>query len=258
MKGDVEDRLLSELRHHFSGWRDKIRRDFSESNFADELSRLRSDSLYVAWGLDSPQYALIRLVGRMSISFGRRLGEIYDKIPRFVAAARFALSPEDIASLIDGLELDISIPLSKLTEQDRGHCEHIVRSHFKTGNLETGIGVEMRYNFNPNDSARLRKDVRMVQLLRREKYFPVYLIFSSISPRQEAISRLKRAGWFFLVGKDADRFMRELLEVDIASILDSPRLKREIKVEMDAMMKSIFTSPAFRSAIQHETFRASK
>lgn len=50
----------------------------------------------------------------MSVSVGRRLDEIYDKIPRFVAAARFDLSPEQVAEKFHDLELDIGLRFALL------------------------------------------------------------------------------------------------------------------------------------------------
>src|SRR5690606_12444668 len=85
-----------------------------------------------------------------------------------------------------------------------------------------GIGIEIRYNFNPNDSARLRKDVAMAENLAFNGLLPIYLVFSGISPRDEAIARLKRAGWSFLIGKPAVQFAKDLLGLDLATILEKP------------------------------------
>jgi hypothetical protein len=79
----TRERFLDALRHHFKGWIAKASRDFGEQSYAEELLLLRGDSLYEQFGLAIPEYVFIRLMGRMSISFGRRLGEIYDKVPRY-------------------------------------------------------------------------------------------------------------------------------------------------------------------------------
>src|SRR3954468_23657411 len=99
-------------------------------------------------------------MGRMSITFGRRLGEIYDKLPRFVASARFDVAPEQVAEKFNGLELDIGLRYSLLSGPDREHLAAVLAEYGADG-TETGVGIEIRYNFNPNDSARLRKDVDM-------------------------------------------------------------------------------------------------
>jgi hypothetical protein len=69
----TRERFLLALRHHFQGWINKARQDFGDKAFADELSALSGDELYTNFGLASPEYAIIRLMGRMSVSFGRRL-----------------------------------------------------------------------------------------------------------------------------------------------------------------------------------------
>jgi len=70
---DTEERFLKELRHHFKGWLEKVTRDLADSAFEEELVKLRRDPVYSAFGLAIPEYALIRLMGRLSISIGRRL-----------------------------------------------------------------------------------------------------------------------------------------------------------------------------------------
>ena len=59
----------------------------------------------------------------MSISVGRRLGEIYDKLPRFVACARFNLNPGDVAEKFDGLELDVGLRFTRLVPHDVEHIK---------------------------------------------------------------------------------------------------------------------------------------
>ncbi|MHB8523462.1 MAG: hypothetical protein ACYDH9_22265 [Limisphaerales bacterium] len=130
----------------------------------------------------------------MSISIGRRLGEIYDKIPRFVAAARFNVPEKDVAPMLKNLELDIGLRFSKLSAADVQHIKSVAKKFTGKSAEGKGIGIEIRYNFNPNDSARLRKDCDMARYVRGEGFFPIYLVFSGISPRAEAIARLTRAG----------------------------------------------------------------
>ncbi len=86
----------------------------------------------------------------------------------------------------------------------------------------------------------------MASLLQEEGLFPVYLIFSEISPGDEAIARLQRAGWNFFVGENADDFMYNLIGMDFAKILDKPEIKNEIQNEIDALMDKMRNSIAFR------------
>lgn len=62
----------------------------------------------------------------------------------------------------------------------------------------------------------------MAEKLVQNHLTPIYLIFSSISPRDEAIARLKRAGWAFIVGQPGLDFATELLGMNLSSILDRP------------------------------------
>jgi hypothetical protein len=98
--------------------RAKAEHDFSENSFKHELNQLVTDSIYPKFALDSEEYVFIRLMGRMSISIGRRLGEIYDKIPRFLASARFDLTSEKVAFSLNELELDIGLKFSDLKNED--------------------------------------------------------------------------------------------------------------------------------------------
>ena len=110
--------------------RDKVQRDMSESAFAVELKALEGDAVYRDFGLAKPEYALIRLMGRMSISIGRRLGEIYDKLPRFITQARSDLTAACVAPVIAGkLELDVCVPLNKLQRDDQVHVAEVVERY---------------------------------------------------------------------------------------------------------------------------------
>lgn len=247
----TEDRFLKELRHHFLGWITKVERDLSEDAFRAEIANLVKDPVYSAFGLDSAEYALVRMMGRLSISIGRRLGEIYDKIPRYVTQARFGLQAHDVAPKVDGkLELDVCVPLDRISTQDREHVLEAVRAHLPEAQGYSGVAIEIRYNFNPNDSARLRKDEDMAKLLRKQQLLPLYLIFSSISPRDEAIARLTRAGWTFLVGNTATYFINELIGMDIQSILQSDSVKKEVAEEMARIMRSVYQSFAVRLTLE--------
>ncbi len=248
LKKRIEDRFLDALRGHITGWRDKVAHDFSEESFNQELQNLSGDAVYRDFGFARPEYVLVRLIGRMSISIGRRLGEIYDKLPRYVVAARFGLSASDIVEKFDGLELDIALRSGQLSVDDLDHVKHIVQERFGQNDLSEGLAIEIRYNFNPNDSARLRKDIQMAELVLKEGLFPIYLIFSGISPRLDAISRLTRAGWNFLSGNDASTFMTQLLSMDLLEVLDRPVVKNEVENEVDRIMEAMFTSHAFSEA----------
>ena len=239
-----EERFLTALSHHLDGWNAKVVRDFSEAAYLKELAALRSDPVYERFGFDCGEYVLVRLVGRMSISVGRRLGEIYDKVPRFVAAARFNITPDQVAEVFDGLELDIALRHKLLNDSDQAHITRLIATYTKT--KYAGMGIEIRYNFNPNDSSRLRKDESVVSKLKAQGLFPIYLIFSFISPREEAIARLTRAGWLFLQGDDALEFAETLFGINIMSVLDNPKISAEVKSKTNAIMRSIFTSEAFK------------
>jgi hypothetical protein len=245
-EAQIEEKFMDELKHHLSGWHTKISEDFGEENFYNELSLLQSDPVYSKFGFAVPEYVLVRLMGRFSISIGRRLGEIYDKVPRFVTAARFNLKPNEVAPMFDGLQLDIGVPISSLSEEDKKYLLLVFDAYFPKSEIGNGIGIEIRYNFNPNDSARLRKDEHMALLLRDAGLFPIYLIFSEISPRDEAIARLKRAGWSFFVGKAADAFMNKLVGMDFSKILDRPKIQSEIRREIDSLMSEMRNSTAFK------------
>ena len=146
---ELEERLAEALSHHIRGWHEKINDDFCKENYENELKKLEGDPVYSKFGFAIPQYVLIRLMGRISISIGRRLGEIYDKVPRFVAAARFGLDVSDVSPKLDGLELDIGIKRNKLSEEDNIHLLDTLSKFFTLQREYSGIGIEIRYNFNP-------------------------------------------------------------------------------------------------------------
>jgi hypothetical protein len=249
----TRERFLEALRHHFQGWIAKAKRDFGERSYAEELSLLRSDPLYDQFGLAIPEYVFIRLMGRMSISFGRRLGEIYDKMPRFVAAARFGLSEEEATGVYgeEDLRLDMRIPYDKLSKPNKKHVLATVGKFLPKVKVTAGLGIEIRYNFNPNDSARLRKDAHFAALLLQDSLVPIYLIFSGISPRDEAIARLERAGWNFLIAEKASRFTTELTTMDLGAILKEPTVHDEVNREIGQIMSAIYDSPAFKAVAAH-------
>lgn len=238
---------MSHLRHHLQGWRDKVEADFCEDAHGVELASLSSDPVYSRFHLHSPQYVLIRLMGRMSISIGRRLGELYDKIPRIAAQARYSLQQDQVVIKFKGLELDVGLTLADLSRADQKHLSEVCHRH---ANVDLsgyrGLAIEIRYNFNPNDSSRLRKDVQLAELLRESGYYPMYLVFAENSPRDEALARLTRAGWHFIVGRSALSFMADVVGFDISSVLDRPDVSAEIKREIDALSASIRHSYAYR------------
>ncbi|HQG26944.1 MAG TPA: hypothetical protein PLY73_00180 [Candidatus Ozemobacteraceae bacterium] len=252
MPNETQRRFLAEIRHHLSGLREKIVSDFSEEEFDRELAALDSDPVYSKFALNCPEYVLVRFMGRISISIGRRLGEIYDKIPRFVAAARFSLTPAQVAPKFHGLELDVCLPFDRISSQDKEHVKAIVNRYLNLQPARNGVGIEIRYNFNPNDSSRLRKDVNMAEHLTENNLLPVYLIYSSISPRDEAIARLTRAGWKFLIGDTALSFSRDLLGFDSNAILETDAIRAEIRSEMQGILQEIFTSHAFSAAVRNQ------
>jgi len=250
MSQEFEDRFLGVIRHQLQGLSNKVTNDFSKENFETELSSLQTDPVYEKFAFNRAEYVLVRFMGRISISVGRRLGEIYDKVPRFAAAARFNLTPEQIAPVLDGLELDIGLKFSQLSLADQQHAAAVFKKYTIADLDMSGLGIEIRYNFNPNDSSRLRKDIHMGELLTAEGLKPIYLVFSSISPRQDAISRLTTSGWTFLVGEPALNFISELLGMEIQTVLDKPVIKVEIKKIVDGIMSDLIKSHAFQQVVQ--------
>lgn len=246
MSQQIEKKFLEVIRQQLQGLSDKVISDFSKENFDLEIANLNSDPVYEKFSFNRAEYVLIRFMGRISISVGRRLGEVYDKVPRFAAAARFNLSPEQVAPKLDGLELDIAVDLRILNPSDQSHIENIYNKFIKQKLSSKGLGIEIRYNFNPNDSSRLRKDVQMGEKISGIGLTPIYLVFSNISPRQDAISRLQNSGWTFLIGENATNFINELLGFDIQTILDKPIIKSEIKGIVDKIMDDLVQSYTFK------------
>jgi hypothetical protein len=247
----TEARFLELLRRALSGWRQKAETEFGSEHSARMLAELEADDVYASFGFASHGYVLIRLMGRMSISIGRRLGELYDNLPKFVAAARFDLQTSDVAAKINGLNLDVCIPFALLSEDDQALARRVTAAAttVEIPDQVAGLGIEIRYNFNPNDSARLRKDVDMATGLIAQGFVPIYLVFSGISPRDEAIARLKRAGWLFLIAGDAAAFTKNLLGLDLAALLKTPAVQSEIKAETASLMSSIAASAAMSNAL---------
>jgi hypothetical protein len=94
---ELREKYLSALFGHVDGLKTKATNDFAEGPFLAELEQLREDPVYSAFGLDVPEYMLIRVMGRMSISVGRRLGELHDKPVRDVVVSRFGLTLEQVS-----------------------------------------------------------------------------------------------------------------------------------------------------------------
>lgn len=245
---ELRERFLESLFGHVDGLKAKAERDFAEQPFKAELAQLGEDPVYSAFGLASPAYTLIRLMGRMSISVGRRLGELHDKPVREVVASRFGLTAEQVSPRLSGLELDIGLRFEQLQPGD----EEFVRERAgSTGVVvpddSAGLGIEIRYNFNPNDSARIRKDAEMAGLVRDTGLEPIYLVFSAMSPRlKDAVPRLERAGWTFLLGPEAGAFAGEVLGLDFGSVL--AEAKPEITKRVAEVMDVITRSYAFAAA----------
>jgi hypothetical protein len=244
------ENFLTHLRHHLQGWQSKVDADFSKEAYDIEMGALLVDPVYSKFHLASADYILIRLMGRMSVSIGRRLGELYDKIPRLAAQARYRLDREKVVVKFDGLELDVALTLADLSAGDSRHLIQTCRKHL---NIQLkrfkGLATEIRYNFNPNDSARLRKDKHLGEVLQAEGYSPLYLVFAENSPRLgDAVASLRRGGWQFLVGKPALAFMADLVGFDISNVLDRPEVSREIQRQIQALMESIRKSYAYQQA----------
>src|SRR5689334_20750639 len=129
MSEDFEERFLQVIRHQLLGLSSKVLSDFSKENYEYELAGLQTDPVYEKFSFNRAEYVLIRFMGRISISVGRRLGEIYDKVPRFAAAARFNLTPEQIALKLAGLELDICLNFAQLSQEDQQHLAAVYKKH---------------------------------------------------------------------------------------------------------------------------------
>jgi hypothetical protein len=239
--------FMRHLRHHLQGWHSKVTADFCQASHDAELEALSTDPVYSRFHLASSEYILIRLMGRMSVSIGRRLGELYDKIPRIAAQARFELRQDQVVVKFKGLELDVGLTLSDLSPDNAKHLLEVCKKHLGIDlSKYAGLAIEIRYNFNPNDSSRLRKDKELAQLLIAQDYYPLYLVFAENSPRLiDAVGSLKRSGWAFVIGRDALQFMADLVGFDISKVLDLPEVSKEIKGQMDALMESIRVSYAY-------------
>jgi hypothetical protein len=87
------------------------------------------------------------------------------------------------------------------------------------------------------------------------RLFPVYLVFSAISPRDEAIARLKRAGWSFIVGEQASEFSNELFGINLGDILEHETIRVEIEQEVSGLFDDMFSSPAFTEVLQFREWR---
>lgn len=239
--------FMGHLRHHLQGWKEKVEGDFCELSHNVELQGLSTDPVYSRFHLATSEYIFVRLMGRMSISIGRRLGELYDKIPRIAAQARYNLTRDQVVVKFGGLELDVGLTLTHLSAADAEHLRGVCSSYIGIDLFQfRGLAIEIRYNFNPNDSSRLRKDKELAQLLVAQGYFPLYLVFAENSPRLiDAVGSLRRAGWEFLIGLPALQFMAEVVGFDISNVLDRPDVSAEIKRDVDAFMDSIKDSYAY-------------
>ena len=139
------NRFMEELRHHLGGWKEKVETDFAKENFDKEIAGLSTDPVYAKFHLNTPDYVFIRLMGRMSVSIGRRLGEIYDKIPRFAAQGRYNLERNQVVTKLDGLEIDIQLLFSDLLPDDKDYLTKIILKHLKVDHSKyTGLGIEIR------------------------------------------------------------------------------------------------------------------
>jgi acyl carrier protein phosphodiesterase len=241
----IENILTQMIDEHLTGLHQKIIDDFRTESFVKEIDDLTNDPVYRDFGLGSPDYALIRKVGRISISIGRRLGEIYDKIPRVIAQNAFDLVPEQVAPILGGkLELDTCIDFSLLRDTDRQHSQNVLQQFLGIKN-DNGIGIEIRYNFNPNDSSRLRKDEDMARLILAKQFVPIYLVFSSISPRDEAMARLSRVGWHFLIGTHAYSFIDNLYRINFSNLFKTEKIALVVKKHINDIMRTLYTSEPF-------------
>lgn len=238
--------VINMLRSQLEGLHKKIREDFSLDSYNSEQDLLSSDPIYNQFYLNSPEYVNIRLMGRVSISIGRRIGEIYDKVPRMLAINKYGIQSVDVTPKIGGLELDVCLRFSQLSQEDIKYLSDIHKKYLNEDINTDGFGIEIRYNFNPNDSSRLRKDCEMAKNLERENLTPIYLIFSSISPRNDAIKRLATAGWKFLIGQDANNFSKDIFGLDIGGIFQEPEIQKEIKQKINDIMNELKSSHAFK------------
>ena len=68
----VKNRLIEQVQWHLAGLKQKVAKDFSEASYLKELADLKSDQVYQQFGLACPEYVLVRLMGRMSISISMK------------------------------------------------------------------------------------------------------------------------------------------------------------------------------------------
>jgi hypothetical protein len=146
---------------------------------------------------------------------------------------------------MENLELDIGLRFASVAQEDAQHIKAIAEKFTARKADGAGIGIEIRYNFNPNDSARLRKDCDMASYVTAANLLPIYMVFSAISPRDEAIARLTRAGWSFVVGTRAQEFSNELFGINLSNILEQEKVRKEIETEVAGLFNDMFGSPAF-------------
>jgi hypothetical protein len=242
MNEEIERNLIQTIRRHFEELHEKIVSEFSDLKFDKELGDLRDDPVYSLWNFDREEYVLVRKIGRISISIGRRLGDIYDKLVREAIKSRFNLTQEQVApkfGTTNLIELDARIAFNQINDVEKTRIQSIISSYCEKFDEIDGLGIEVRYNFNPNDSARLRKDVAMCELLEDNNLFPIFLIFSTSSPRQDAIGRLTRTGWLFFIGDESYNFLKEITKFDFKRFLIRDDIKQIIVEESDRIFKSL-------------------
>lgn len=246
---ELESLIIQELNNQLDGLIEKSL-DFNKDNFQRELSLLKSDTLYPTFNLDTVEYTVIRLMGRMSISIGRRLGELYDTIPRNLAMHRYDLNKQQVSPLYNGLAVDVCLSKDFIEITKFYFIETAYLHYFCNKLCTNGLGIEIRYNFNPNDSSRLRKDCVMAQEILSHQLTPIYLVYSSISPRDEAIARLQRSGWNFLIGQRALDFSSEILGLDVSTIWRNQKIKNVIHSKINEMMNNIKKSYGIQEFIK--------
>ena len=233
MKENIKKNIEVSLIRHFEELLQKIENEFDNNNFNLELHNLKVDPVYSLWHFDRKEYVLIRKMGRISISIGRRLGDVYDKVIREAIMARFDLTLDQVAPKLGdkpSIEIDAKIGFNDINKNEIRRIKKVARSTFlKIPRQYEGLGIECRYNFNPNDSARLRKDLRMYELVANSNLIPIFLVFSTSSPRQDAINRLSKTGWKFLIGNDSYKFLKNIVEFDFKTFLKSKQIQSIMK-----------------------------
>lgn len=242
MNEEMERNLVETIRRHFEELHEKIVSEFSDIKFEKELADLQDDPVYSLWNFDREEYVLVRKIGRISISIGRRFGDIYDKLIRDAMKIRFGLTQEQVAPRLgttNPIELDARIAFNQINGAEKARIQNTISSYCETVDEIDGLGIEVRYNFNPNDSARLRKDVAMCKLLEDDNLFPIFLVFSTSSPRHDAIARLTRAGWLFFIGDESYNFLKEITGFDFKRFLIRDDVKEIVVTESDRIFRSL-------------------